>query len=351
MIPVPIPSYSFFILMGLGFLSLIGLLVWLGALIFLRRARAAFRRNLKKCVVLVVLLALLAGFFCMVVYQFWRVEYSMNFTLSQAQQIAGIEMPAGTRISTLRPHDPVLFDEAIFPVPTLLWGIQAIQVRRFLRYDMERDTYAPERAWVSSLEDQSVQGWRCSKEQPIEFEWSAPGEDAQASTTEQTGRFKACHLGTGNRMGPWPVPVGAHVQASEGVPGPDKTRGTDRWIVSVEPDQAAPMVWFGATLSSATFYLDAQRTLLTVSDGRLATDWQLGPITHRTGERVSSAPQQWQQKFPGALMFSPVHGQTASYQGHADVLFGYTAIQTPDGQVRAVVPNAEVGVVEFFTLE
>ncbi len=353
MIPVFVPSANFFLLLGLGFWALVALLIWSGLLVFVKGARATFRRHLKKSVLLLILLALPAAFFCLVRYTVWNIEreaevdeQARHFTLSQTQQVGGIALPAGTRIATRRPHDPALFEEAVFPAPTALWEIQATGLRRFLRFDTQKETYVPEEAHVNLATDQRVHDWLCSKAQPAEFHWPERGEASPSSSAQPPPDFQACQLAEGNRIGPWPVPAGARVQAS---PSSSKDNN-ERWMVRIEPDHAAPMPWLGMSLRSAMIYLDARRAPLRVSDGELAADWTLGPLSHRAGERVGTAPEPWRSQFPGALMFSPAQGQAAPYQGHPDLPFGSTAIQTPDGKVHAIVPNAQAGVFEFATI-
>ena len=46
-------------------------------------------------------------------------------------------------------------------------------------------------------------------------------------------------------------------------------------------------------------------------------------------------------------MFSPVAGAPARYAGHPDVADGQTVVQARGGEVLAVVPNNEAGVLRF----
>lgn len=349
MIPVPTFSATFYLLLSIGFFTLIGLAVWVGALVLLPAARGTLRRHPGKCLVAMAALALPSAFFGMGAYTFWRVQQdaeqdrqARQLTLAHAQEVGLIAMPAGTRLSTRRPHDPASFEEAVFPTPSLVFGLQASRVTRILRSDPDGQAPHPIAAHVTLASDQVVSGWRCGTTGTANFKFELPGGPPV---------FTACRLGPGNHIGPWQVPAGASLSATPGTLYLDGTREQDRWLVDLEENVSPPMQLMGASLKNARIHVDAQGRFVRLADGQLAQELSWGSIRHPAGTRMQTAGVALQKRYPGAVLFSPIPGQVVKHPGQDDLRFGSTMLQTPDGAVLAVLPNAEAGVFEFFRIE
>jgi hypothetical protein len=353
MIPIALPSASFYLLLTVSFFAGVLLFGWLLALASSAGMRRAVRLHWKKSAVLFVLLAVLFSYYAWFQAIVWQVEReserqeaARNVTLAQPTTVGGTDMPAGTRLKLQDEGQLETYLEAEFPQPVPVYGIQATQVRRFLGTDYDDDTYAliaryPRTVILRGAGDQAVQGWQCDATQDIEFD------------SERDGAMKAlnqCQLGHDNHVGDMEIAPGSILYGSEGTVYVDGFKDPDRWRIEVKDPVAVKA--FGLMLSNPRIYLDADRRLLRVSDTELACGVQWGDFRHAAGTQVKTVRRvqgAGREPFPGVIVFSPSNGQPAKRDGHDDVSKGMSVMQGLDGSFAGIVKNEEVGVFEFAT--
>lgn len=346
MIPMPVFSSAFVILYLLGWFALAVLVIWGATLALSPTARAAFSWNWP-IGLLAGVLVIASGYSTLLTLDARRVlrrvqreQAALHVTTTAALRIAGVTLPIGTQLTTRQPGVMESFTDATFPSPTIIYGVRALELHRSIPYPLDDSLAAATGATIMLATDDSVEGWRCSATTPVEF-----------SLAEGTAaRLQKCTLAPGNQAGTLTIPAGATLLASEGALWSDGTHERDRWVVMME-DSTPPIRLFGAELVTARLNLSERRELLRVSEAALASDFRLGTIQYSKGTRVSSAPPTLLVRHPGALMFSPQERQVVSYPGHRDVTAGFTLVQSPDGRVHGVFPNAEVGVLDFQRIE
>lgn len=353
MIPIALPSASFYLLLTVSFFAGILLCGGLLALAVSAGMRRAARRHWKKSAVLFVLLAVLFSYYAWFQAIVWQVEReserqeaARNVTLAQPTTVGGIEMPTGTRLKLQDEGQLETYLEAEFPQPVSVYGIQATQVRRFLGTDYDPDTYAliaryPRTVILRGVGEQVVQGWQCDATRDIEFDAT---RDGAMKALDQ------CQLGRGNHVGDMEIAPGSILYGSEGTVYVDGFKDPDRWRIDVKDPVAVKA--FGLMLSNPRIYLDADRRLLRVSDTELACGVQWGDFHHAAGTQVKTvrrAEGTGREPFPGVIVFSPRSGQPATRDGHDDVSEGMSVMQGLDGTFAGIVKNEEVGVFEFAT--
>lgn len=353
MIPFSLPPASFYLLLWFGLLAGVVLGVWALLLAISAGHRRTVRKYWKTSAVLLMVLAVPFAFFVWVHFmvqqierEIERAEAARNVTLEQATTVGGVAMPAGTRLKLQDEGQWETYVEAEFPVPTPVFGVQAMRVRRYLNAEYEKDSYAliqryPRSVILTGQGDQTVLGWRCDSTHDIEFD------------TESDGAMKAlsqCRLGSGNQIEGLAIHSGSVLYGSNGTVYVDGSTDPDRWRIDVK-DPVAVQV-FGLMLSEPRIYLDAERRLLRVSDAELACRVRRGGFDYAAGTRVKSIRRVIdgrRESFPGVLVFSPRVGQVARREGHADVPEGMSVMQALDGTFLDIVKNDQVGVFEFAT--
>ena len=345
MIPVAYFSGTFYLLLLLGVLAVPTLLIWGGLLALFPSVRQSFKQHRKKCVLALLMLLLPASFAYFVWYVGWSVErdhererLAREMVLPRAATIAQIDMPAGTRLQLRHAHEPRTFTSADFPVAAQAMGVQATRVKRFLRDSADGSDPYPVSASVTLAHDQTVAGWRCTAGHPVEFGFR---DEANAAPV-----FERCQLAAGTRIGPWELPAGAIVRHTGNTVYLDGTRDDDEWAVGVEGEASGPVQVLGLTLDAGTLHANADRQLVGF-DGMLAAEQEWRGVRYPAGTRVKMLGGALRERFGKTLAFSPVEGQVVRRPGQRDVTFGYTLLHRVDGRVLAVVPNGEVGVLEF----
>lgn len=350
MIPVYPLSPVFFVLLTLGFWASIGLAALGAVLVASPRARVGFRRHPKMSVAAMTVLTLLAMFHAVVHYNIWRIQQTveqqqqaLRITLAQMQSVEGIAMPEGTRLHTLLPGQEASFTEAVFPSPTPVRHFPVLRMTRTVQHTGQRGVFRVAAMALTLAEDADVEGWRCGSASPMTFH--REGDSGEMA-------FASCALAAGQRVGEVSLPAGAILRASKGTFYTDGSRDSDRWIVMPEdgPDRS-PIIFQGLSLRDPRLYFDASYRLVRLSDGVLSEPLTWGPLRYPAGTQVQTVPTFLSQRHPGAWVFSPV--SPTSHAGQPDVTPGRSVVQMPSGEVRAIVPNAEVGVWEFtgFTVE
>jgi hypothetical protein len=260
----------------------------------------------------------------------WEARHS---TLARDQVVAGVAMPSGTRLHSVKPQDAESFETADFPVPTAVAGVLVRQMSRTVRGGWGEEPLRVEDTFTVTLAaDQEVQGWRCSMDEWVTFKTDPQGDSPTLS---------ACQLAAGNQVGPWQVPAGAMMLAES-----HRLDPSVRWRLRVSASGAPsePMRMLGMSLARADLDLDAQRGFLALTEGVLAEDWSLGEIRHPAGVLVSTVSDKVKKRYPRAwLALSPARGQRVHHPGHEDLVFGFTMLQDPRGRVLAVLPNTQAG--------
>lgn len=332
MIPIaPIPA-AFFVLLLVSAISVLILVSWLAVLTVRRGARRAFRARLWLTLPLLILLALSSTFVLSFLYRGYLVDADMkreeaarNITLEKLAMVAGIAMPAGTRLHSKVPDDPESFDSAQFPVPTLVNGIAAEGLRRNLNPNVGTDAYTVTSMEVTLVADQRVDGWLCRKGEPVAFELEA-GE----------ALFYSCVLGASNRLESLEIPAGAKLMML------GASRG---WTVFLAPETVITMR--GLPLQGARIVVDRDRHFAGFSEAALATDLRLGGVAYPAGTRIRSKEWTSPGRDSDSLILSPVRGQIAKPDGQPDVPFGNSIVQTVAGEVQAILPNPKAGILDF----
>lgn len=333
MIPIALIPASISVLLLVSAISALVLLSWLAVLSVWRGARKAFRARLWLTLPLMVLLALSSTFLLSFLYRGYLVdadikrdEAARNITLEEPTMVAGIAMPAGTRLHSMVPGDRETFDSARFPVPTLVNGVTAASLRRNLYLDGDTDTYAATSMEVTLASDQHVDGWLCGTGEPLAFKVEAGKID-----------FDSCGLGATNRLENWEIPAGAKLLAHAG-----SSRG---WTVFLAPETMTTVR--GLPLQGARIAVDRDRHFAGFSEAVLATNLRLGVVTYPAGTRIRSKDWTSPGRDSDSLILSPTRGQVAKPDGQPDVPFGNSIVQTVTGQVLAILPNQKAGIVDF----
>lgn len=354
MIPIALPSAGFYIFVSLGFLAGLALLGWALVLVASGRARRTVRKYWKTSSLLFVVLLVPFAFYAWVQTVIWRIERegerreaARNVTLAAATTVAGIAMPAGTRLKLQDEGQLETYVEAEFAQPVAMYGVQASSARRYLDADYDSETYAlrgryPRSVLLRGTGSQPVQGWQCDATRDIEFDVARDGAMKM---------LNKCVLGPGNRVEGLDLAAGSIVYGSSGTVYTDGSRDPDRWRIEVKDPVAVKV--FGLPLSEPRLYLDDQRHLLRVSNAELACPTRLGGVSYAAGTQVQTMRRgrgDAREPFPGVLVLSPWNGQVATRDGQADVPEGMSVMQKLDGEVVGVVGNDTVGVFHFATI-
>jgi len=149
MIPIALPSASFFILLTAGFFAGLLLLGWGLVLAISRGARRTVRKYWKTSALLCVALLVPFSFYAWFQAMMWQIEREIergeaarNVTLQQATTVSGVTMPVGTRLKLQDEGKLDTYVEASFPQAVSMLGVNATFVRRYLDAEYEKDTYA-----------------------------------------------------------------------------------------------------------------------------------------------------------------------------------------------------------------
>lgn len=353
MIPIALPSASFFILLTAGFFAGLLLLGWGLVLAVSGRVRRTVRKYWKTSAVLCLVLLVPFSFYAWFQAMMWQLEREIergeaarNVTLQQPTTVSGVQMPAGTRLKLQDEGKLETYIEASFPQAVPMLGVEATWVRRYLDAEYEKETYAllsrhPRSVILRGAGVQEVQGWRCDATQEIEFDVMPDGA---------IKAFEQCVLAAGNRAAGMEITAGAVLRGSDGTVYTDGSRDPDRWRVEVKGDAAVQV--FGLYLSRPSIYLDASRDVLRVTDAELACSTPFGGLTYAAGTQFKTARRKTEgqrEPYPGIFVFSPWHGEAAKRPGHEDVPEGKSVMQTLKGEVIDVVDNDAAGVIRFDT--
>ncbi|MFY2082109.1 hypothetical protein ACOTD9_16790, partial [Achromobacter xylosoxidans] len=237
MIPIALPSAGFYIFLSLGFLAGLVLLGWALVLIASRGARRAVRRYRKTSSLVFVVLAVPFAFYGWVQTAIWQIEResdrreaARNVTLEAPTTVAGIVMPAGTRLKLQDEGQLETYVEAEFAQPVAMYGVQASRAQRYLDTEYDSETYAlrgrhPRSVLLRGAGNQAVLGWQCDATQDIEFDVAKDGAMVA---------LNKCVLGPGNRVEELDLAPGSIVYGSTGTVYTDGSRDADQWRIEVK---------------------------------------------------------------------------------------------------------------------
>ncbi|OZI77882.1 hypothetical protein [Bordetella genomosp. 12] len=345
MIPVAIPAIWFYLLPLLSLLALVCLAVWGLGLALSAGWRGALRRHPWRALALALpLLALVAygADFALSVWRYQqgaaRQEAARRLVLDAPRTVAGIAMPAGTRLQLMRPGQPETFIEAEFDQPVLVQGLAARRLARRVSARYDAHSYQEIGSDVLSMSvfgegAQRVQGWSCDAGEAIEFEFH-----------DGVPVFEQCTLAAGDSHA-LAVP-GARLRASKGTVYIDGHVDPDRWVIRLQAGQSLRLA--GMWLAEANLRLDETGALFAVSAGTLICPFALGPLQYPVGTQVQTLARGWQGRRP--WLFTLAAGAHAAYAGHADVQGGESVAQAREGEVLSVAPSRELGVREWMKL-
>jgi hypothetical protein len=351
LIPVALPSVSLLVLLLLSLLATIFLAGWAVAFALSESVRRAFHKRLKTSLAVLLSSMLLASFFVLmlwgshqVTHEIDRQQAARHITLTQPATVGGIDMPVGTRLIVEIAGDMESFSHAEFPHPVTAYGVEAITLNRDISIDYDDKTFVTRGSHATAVSvkgagRQEVQGWWCDAAEFIQFEVRPDG---------RLKDFGHCLLADGNQVGDLAIPKGATLRLNEGTVYGDGFRDDDYWKIQLADDQV--MHLFQLPLKQPELMLDRQRNLLGFDQASLACETSLGPMTYPAGTRVESAGRGLRDKYPRTWVFSPQAGAVARYRGHADVPHGMSVVQTAQGDVAAVMPNQDAGIMFFASI-
>lgn len=329
MIPVAPFSLLTLLILVLGPLALLCLLLWLLLLIFQPQRRLRFKQKpWRRSVWLAILLALggAYGVFYLATYRYdqaMRAEQaSRRHTLLQASRLAGIAMPAGTRLELNTWGDPDSVAWADFPEPVWLGQAPVVSFER-PRPDVS------DASWFTRVaSDTRIDGWVCSAGETVEIQFDP--DDGFA--------LHRCHLAQGQALTAWsPLATGVNVQHAppmnielpqgvtvmavpQGTAYTDGTYDQDRWTVRVEGDGIQVHAW-GLELERAYFAVDADRRILYLAHARLASPVELGGHVYRAGTEVATPNYRVHPDWPLALLMREPQSAVDALRAH-DLLTG-----------------------------
>ncbi|WP_143220544.1 MULTISPECIES: hypothetical protein [unclassified Achromobacter] len=362
--------------MAASFCGLAGLVCWLAMLAVSKRCRAAMRAAPIKQGVGLLLVVLLSFPSASFLYAMWSIDQdnareaaARRMTLAQAARIGPVDMPAGTRLTLSVAGKPETFTQAEFAYPVLIGGVLATRVKREITDEYDQESYDisvsyPTTMAVTGAGVQQVDGWRCDAARGVTFDTARDGTLvrmahcvlAQGNTVAMPvrgGKDPAARgvgatdlaLPPGHVAADIALPAGSDLRASSGNRYVDGFTDADRW--EVEPPQGTVLRIAGLALLDPLIRLDGERRYFELPSGRLPCDLVLGEMHYTAGTRVRSAPRSWRDKHPDAWVFSPWSGTPARRDGHADIRFDQSVLQTPDAAVLAVVNSESIGVFRY----
>ncbi|SAI68336.1 membrane protein [Bordetella ansorpii] len=351
MIPIAVPSATGILLFLLSFVLGLWLFSWLVRLAFSKGARQRLMKNPRRNIGILVALAVLSlpGYSIEYILiasgrESARREAALRVTLPRAQTLGGVEMPAGTRLELDREGRLDTFVLAEFDAPVSAYGVQATRIRRTLSSDYDED-YKETNRYPSSVTvwgqgAQDVSGWRCDASKKMDFDTRDKGAHID---------FDKCLLADGNRVGDIVLPAGAELHARSDSAGGDMQTEPVRWAVSV--DGPEPLAVQGLLLGHPALHLDARRRLVRVEYGVLACATRLGPMHYPPETEVRMPRYPLNRRMPGAWVFTPYLGMSATRDDGAAVQAGSSVLQRLDGTVLDIVANEELMIELYPKLE
>lgn len=342
MIPVAVPSVAGILLLLLSCLTGLWLIGWLLLLAFSKRARRRLSNRPRRGIALLVVLALLSTPGYVLQYGLFSLRHehakrqaALRVTLPQAQAVAGVNMPAGTRLALQVEGELDTFVLAEFDPPADAYGVQATRIERYLSADYD-DHYNVVRrypgivhVWGKGV--QKVSGWQCDTAKKLTFAAKDKGDHID---------FRECTLAEGNRVGDVPLPAGAEVQARSSSRAAQAQAEPVDWTVSLYGRQ--PLKVAGLWLGNLALRVDDNRARMAVSYGVLACPLKLGRIHYPAQTQVRQAGTLLRDETPDAWIFTPDLGMRAERDDGTAVTEGSSILQRLDGTELEVLSNEQL---------
>lgn len=339
MIPAPIFSGTFFIVLGISFLATVAVLVWAAALALSPRVRRSFRVHRVLTSVIFGALCVTSSFFVCVAGAYLQIdlqsrkeEAARHPVLEKGAHLLGIDMPSGTKLSLETGGDMASISEAEFPHAVSVYGIPAVALRTGSEFDDEApwNNRAPVTLTALTLTVTStptLDGWMCAAGGPTRI---VLRNDARIKT------LWSCRLAEGNRVAGSLIPAGSTLIRSTTTYG-DGLRDNDYWRVDVADGSVFELA--GQFLRSPTLNLDRQHRVLAFTSATLARAASVGDITYPAGTEVSSGLRGLREKYPGSWVFTPVPGQPAVSKTDGAIADGMSIVQAPSGTAYVLIRN------------
>jgi hypothetical protein len=330
-------------MLAVSLVCLATLFTWIAVLCTNRLSRLRLRAHPRANAFAMIALAVVGGVFPVRQALHWlnarqaaEEKSAHTIVLDSARTLSGIDMPVGTRLLVRLEGRPDTFETATFPRPIPVAGIPVASLQRYLAKADSQD-YRPTGASASLPEDETADGWRCSRGHKVEFKAADDG----------TLRFSSCHLAAGNTLNGQPLPAGTWVSLRQGARPASDFHHVDGWLLRT--DGSEPSTVHDMPLLKAELRLDSARKLVWF-EGSLGKEYTLGPMTYPTGTRVATASAKIAAAKPGDMVFSPSRGRSAGRSDGDDVPAGQSVLQASDGTVRAVMSNHAAGVLDVASI-
>lgn len=333
MIPIGLPSTSFVLLIVAMLTTTLIWFVWTLRFTLLRKK--ASNRNVLLAYLVTMAIALFTLFKIVDVYlqvaEYQRASNaSYRPTLGILQRLGHIDMPAGTQLQLAIANLKESFQIAIFPVPVVISGTQALRVERYSHIETDHNYQAvgviPTHLRVIGQGISLQEGWRCDATQPIEFTLNPDGD---------VSTFSACTLAQGNTADGIVLPAGTSLRASAGNAYTDGFVDIDRWTLHVQSD--AEINIDGLALADANVALDDLRRLYEISSALLIRDTQFGKISHAAGSTVHLNPRRLRETYSSAWLIESLDEALSPAQPNTVPLT--RIIQDRSGKLLAILPD------------
>ncbi|WP_175874629.1 hypothetical protein [Burkholderia sp. BCC0397] len=340
MIPAPIFSGAFLVVLGISFLATVAVLLWAGTLALSPHARRSFGARWIRKSVLLGVLCWMSSFFVILAIAYLKIDLAAQRkdaaehpTLEKTTRLMGIDMPPGTQLSLATGGDMNSLDAATFPHEVDVYGIpaRAVEVRSEFDDEAPWNDQAPVRLTALGLTvtgPRSLDGWECDAGQPMEI---VLRKDAR------TKSLWWCRLANGNRVADSVVPAGSDLIRDTTTYG-DGLRDNDYWRIDVA--QGSVFQLAGLALRGARLRLDRQHRIVAFTSATLVRAVDVGDIHYPVGTAVSSALRGLREKYPGAWVFTPARGQPAVSKNDGPIADGMSIVQAPSGKTYALVRDA-----------
>lgn len=256
-----------------------------------------------------------------------RQQAALQVTLEAPVRVAGIDMPAGSKLVLKEKDRLESFERAAFPTPVSAYGFQASAVRRFLYLGEEGRHYYPQRLRMTLAGDQAWGGWHCAGDQPLTADLDRDGTPEWVS---------GCVLAAGNRLDGAPLPAASALRASQGTMYANGHRDPDRWLVDMPKGEAVPVA--GAVLQGRV-YLDAEHRPVR-AEGTLDEAFALGTLSYPEGTRLRV---RFKAGRPVSWWFNPVGDRAARRDDGRPVGADQAVHQDQEGRVLEITDPQNAG--------
>ncbi|QQK05604.1 MULTISPECIES: hypothetical protein [Burkholderia] len=338
MIPAPIFSGTFFVVLAISFLAAVAMLLWAVALALFPRARQSFRAHRGRSTAILAALGVTSSFFVLMCVISLRVELNTRKeeaakhpVLEKREHLLGIDMPPGTRLSLFNAGDMKSIEKVEFPHVVDVHGIPAVAMNVGSEFDDEaprNDQYPPSLTALrlTTTGPRTIDGWICGANEPLEI---VLRNDARIRT------LWLCHLADGNRVAGVAVPAGSRLMRSTTAYG-DGLRDNDYWEIRVA--DGAVFELSSLPLRHPDVRLDRNRNILAFDYATLARAASVGDLTYPAGTDVRFGVRGLREHYPGAWLFKTARGQHAVSKIIGPLADGASVAQAPSGKVYAIFP-------------